>query len=148
MSTYNHQKQVEHFKRYEGNPILTPDKWPYLANSTFNPAATYFDGQVLLVVRVEDMRGFSHLTIARSRDGITNWQIDKQPIMEPDPQNDEEQWGIEDPRIVWLKERQEYAMTYVSFSGKGSMVSLATTKDFKTFQRKGTLLPPEAFSPD
>jgi len=143
MVPYHHQKPIEHFKRYEGNPILTPEKWPYLANATFNPAATIFENQVLLLVRVEDMRGYSHLTIARSKDGITNWQIDEQPILEPDQQIDEEEWGIEDPRIVWLEERQEYVITYVSFSKDGPMVSLATTKDFKTFDKRGVMLPPE-----
>ncbi len=40
------------FKRYEGNPILTPDIWPYPINSVFNPAAVRIDGQTLLLNRV------------------------------------------------------------------------------------------------
>ncbi|MBM3701545.1 MAG: glycosidase, partial [Actinobacteria bacterium] len=27
----------ELFKRYEGNPILTPEDWPYEAGAVFNP---------------------------------------------------------------------------------------------------------------
>jgi len=58
-------------------------------------------------VRVEDMRGFSHLTFARSKDGITSWQIDDRPTLMPDPVFNEEQWGDRGPpRIVWLPEEE------------------------------------------
>jgi beta-1,4-mannooligosaccharide/beta-1,4-mannosyl-N-acetylglucosamine phosphorylase len=131
------------FKRYEGNPILTPEIWPYPANAVFNPAAAKLDSETLLLVRVEDMRGFSHLTVARSADGFTNWQIDRAPTLEADQVSREEKWGLEDPRIVWLEEQQQYAITYTSFSEGGPVVSLAITKNFKNFARLGALLPPE-----
>jgi len=63
------------FRRYVGNPILTPSTWPYGVNAVFNPAAAEFRGETLLLVRVEDLRGFSHLTVAKSKDGKTNWRI-------------------------------------------------------------------------
>ena len=140
---YTFREPTNYFKRFEGNPILTPDRWPYPCNATFNPGVTQFNGETLMLVRVEDMRGFSHFTIARSKDGKTNWVVDGQPSMECDPQMEEEEWGLEDPRIIWLTERQEYAITYVSYSKDGPMVSLAMTKDFKKFKRYGTMLPPE-----
>ncbi len=141
MSSLKHQGKL--FFRYGGNPILSPARWPYPANSTFNPGAVKHNGETYLLVRVEDMRGFSHLTFARSKDGITNWQVDGRPTLLPDPSLNEEQWGIEDPRIVWLQERQEFAVTYVSFSEDGPMVSLALSKDLHSFTRKGAMLPPE-----
>jgi predicted GH43/DUF377 family glycosyl hydrolase len=131
------------FRRYEGNPILTPADWPYPANAVFNPGAIEHKGETLLLVRVEDLRGFSHLTLARSRDGRTNWRIEPRPTLEPDARYKEECWGIEDPRIVWLAERQEYAITYVSFSRGGPLISLVLTRDFQSFHRVGPLLPPE-----
>ncbi len=143
MNPYIHQKPENFFVRSDKNPILTPEKWPYCANATFNPGAIEYNGETLLLVRVEDMRGFSHLTIARSKDGLTNWVIDDVPALTPEPHYNEEQWGIEDPRIVWIEERQEFAITYVSFSPDGPVVSLAMTKDFKEFRRMGTMLPPE-----
>jgi len=133
----------ELFRRYEANPILTPAQWPYPANAVFNPGAVKYQGETLLLVRVEDMCGFSHLTVARSLDGKTHWQIAPRPSLEPDTHHQEERWGIEDPRIVWLKECEEYAITYVSFSRGGPLVSLALTRDFQTFTRLGALLPPE-----
>lgn len=133
----------ELFKRYDGNPILTAEMWPYPINSVFNPGVTRMNNQVLLLNRVEDMRGFSHLTVARSDDGLTNWQIDPQPTMLADNSTMEERWGLEDPRIVWLEEQKQYAITYVSFGAGGPVVSLAITRNFRTFARLGGLIPPE-----
>jgi len=131
------------FQRYDANPILTPSQWRYPANAVFNPAAVEVEGKTILLVRVEDMCGFSHLTRAVSADGFSNWELDAQPTLQPDPEHNEEQWGIEDPRVVYLKELEEYAITYVSFSKGGPVVSIAMTKDFTRFGRFGCILPPE-----
>jgi predicted GH43/DUF377 family glycosyl hydrolase len=131
------------FARYSDNPILRPSQWPYPANAVFNPGATTLEGETLLLVRVEDMRGFSHLTLAKSRDGKTDWRIERQPSLEPTEDHKEECWGVEDPRIVWLEEREQFAICYVSFSSGGPLVSLALTTDFREFTRLGALLPPE-----
>ncbi|MFQ5627567.1 MAG: glycosidase [bacterium] len=134
----------ELFTRYEGNPILTAENWPYQANSVFNAGVAEYHGETLLLVRVEDMRGFSHLTVARSRDGLTNWEIDAKPTLLPDPENHpEESWGIEDSRIIYLDELQQYAVLYTAYSENGVLVSLAMTKDFRTFDRKGPVTLPE-----
>ena len=131
------------FERYEGNPILTADDWPYPINSVFNPGATIINGEVLLLNRVEDMRGFSHFTVSRSPNGFTDWTIDPKPTMEPDASTSLERWALEDPRIVWLEEQKQYAITYVSFGEGGPVVSLAITRNFHTFARLGGLVPPE-----
>ena len=93
---------TELFRRDERNPILRAADWPYPVNSVFNPGAVRLDdGQTLLLARVEDRTGISHLTAARSHDGVTDWQIDSQPTLGPDPKNcPEEEWGVEDARIV------------------------------------------------
>jgi len=139
----NRRRAAPLFTRYEGNPILTAEQWPYPTNAVLNPGAVEVDGETLLLARVEDMRGFSHLTAARSKDGKTDWRIDPQPTLAPDPDFREEQWGLEAARIVRLEEEGVYAVTYVSFSPGGPLVSLATTGDFRTFHRYGPLVPPE-----
>ena len=54
--------------RHSANPILTSKDWPYPINSVFNAGATLLaDGTTLLLCRVEDRRGLSHLCAARSR---------------------------------------------------------------------------------
>ena len=136
--------KYELFTRHSNNPVLSVENWPYKANSVFNAAAAEVDGQVFLLARVEDFRGISHLTVARSKNGIDNWQIDDKPTLMPDPENHpEELWGIEDPRITWLAELNEWAITYTSYSSGGPLVSLATTKDFRSFKRIGAVMPPE-----
>ena len=65
------------------------------------------------------------------------------PTFAPSPAHPEEVWGIEDPRITWLDELKEWAITYTAFSSGGPLVSLATTKDFKKFSRLGPVMPPE-----
>jgi hypothetical protein len=75
-------------ERHSNNPILTAADWPYQCNTVFNPGATLLpDGTTLLLCRVEDMRGHSHLTVARSKDGISNWEIDPEPTLAPDIEN-------------------------------------------------------------
>ena len=132
-------------QRHPDNPILSAADWPYRANTVFSPGATTLqDGTTLLLCRVEDMRGHSHLTVARSKDGITNWEIDPAPTLIPDLSNyPEELWGIEDPRITYVPELEQYAILYTSFSRGGPGVSMALTKDFRGFERLGVIMPPE-----
>jgi len=131
--------------RHPANPILTAADWPYPANAVFNPGATRLaDGTTLLLCRVEDYRGHSHLCAARSKNGIDGWRVDPRPTMPADPRDHpEELWGIEDPRIVWLKDLGKYSITYTAYSYGGPCVAVALTEDFKKFERYGVCMPPE-----
>jgi len=132
------------FQRHTHNPILSVRDWPYKANSVFNAAAVEVEGKITLLVRVEDFRGMSHLTAARSDDGISNWHIDKEPTLKPEPEkHPEEIWGIEDPRITWIEEMNKWAVCYTAYSKGGPLVSLALTSDFRSFERLGPVMPPE-----
>ena len=133
------------FTRYSGNPILTQSDWPYSINSVFNAGAVRLpDGDTLLLCRVEDRRGLSHLCAARSANGIDNWRIDSQPTLPANPRDyPEEIWGIEDPRITYVPELEQYAVVFTSFARGGPGVSLALTKDFKSFERYGVIMQPE-----
>ncbi|HEY7942049.1 MAG TPA: hypothetical protein VID25_08890 [Candidatus Limnocylindrales bacterium] len=132
------------FERHASNPILTADDLPYPANAVFNPGVAQVGDETLLLVRVEDRRGISHLHVARSLDGVTDWRFDPTPLLEPDPKtHPEEIWGCEDPRLTWLPERGEWAICYTAYSRRGPLVSLATTVDFRTVQRLGAVMPPE-----
>ena len=92
------------FARHSGNPILSRQNWPYPINCVFNPAAVRLaDGETLLLCRVEDRSGLSHLTAARSANGIDGWRIDPTPTLVASPREyPEEIWGIEDPRITYV----------------------------------------------
>jgi predicted GH43/DUF377 family glycosyl hydrolase len=133
------------FLRHPANPILSGKDWPYSMNSVFNAGATLLpDGSTLLLCRVEDRRGLSHLCAARSVNGVDDWQIDREPTLMPSAeQYPEEVWGIEDPRITYLPELKQFAVAYTSYSRGGPGVSLALTEDFRSFERIGVVMPPD-----
>jgi predicted GH43/DUF377 family glycosyl hydrolase len=130
------------FHRHDANPILSAADWPYPAHSVFNPGATRLsDGTTLLLCRVEDRRGHSHLTAARSKNGIDGWVVDDRPTLLPEPESyPEELWGIEDPRITYVEDLGRYAVAYTAFSKGGPGVALALTSDFRTFERMGLIM--------
>ena len=105
---------------------------PIPINSVLNAGAVQLpDGDTLLLCRVEDRSGLSHLCAARSANGVDSWRIDPQPTLLANPQEyPEEIWGIEDPRITYVPELEQYAVAYTSFARGGPGVSLALTKDF------------------
>jgi predicted GH43/DUF377 family glycosyl hydrolase len=133
------------FQRHDDNPILSARDWPYAAHSVFNPGATRLkDGSTLLLCRVEDRRGLSHLCAARSANGVDGWVIDPEPTFRPDPHNyPEELWGIEDPRITYVPELARYAIAYTAFGRGGPGVALALTEDFRHFERLGVVMQPD-----
>jgi predicted GH43/DUF377 family glycosyl hydrolase len=98
----------------------------------------------LLLCRVEDRRGHSHLCAARSVNGFDQWQIDSQPTFTADPErHPEELWGVEDPRITYVPELEQYAIAYTAYASGGPGVALALTKDFRSFERYGVIMQPE-----
>ena len=133
----------ELFTRYEGNPIIKPSAFPSMVNAAFNPAAVSFDGQTLLLIRVEDRTGLSRLVVATSDDGFTDWEIDMNRAIVPDLDCFEEQWGVEDPRITRDDDGDRYLIVYTGFSPGGPLVCLATTTDFRTFDKRGVIQSPE-----
>ena len=133
----------ELFERHPGNPILTAEHWPYTVNAVFNPAAAAFGGQTVLVARVEDRRGISHLSVARSGNGLDGWSIDPSPLLAPDDETVTEQWGFEDPRVVWVEELARFVITCTAYGPAGPAVFLATTEDFVTVERYGIVRRPE-----
>ena len=112
-----------------------------MVNAAFNPAAVPFEGQTLLLIRVEDRTGLSRLVVATSDDGFTDWQIDIDRGIAPDLDCFEEQWGVEDPRIT--RTDDGYLIVYTGYSPGGPLVCLATTTDFRTFERRGVIQSPE-----
>ena len=132
------------FQRHPGNPILTAKDWPYPAHTVFNAGACQVGNETILLVRVEDRRGHSHLTVARSADGVADWKINARPSFVPETDKfPEEMWGVEDPRLTWMEDRNEWIIAYTAYSSSGPLVSLASTTDFKSFNLLGPVMPPD-----
>lgn len=89
-----------------------------------------------------DGRGFlrfiSHLRVVRLADGVSNPRIDEATLR---PGTRYETYGVEDPRITPLGDG--FAITYVAVSRHGISTCLATTDDFRRFDRKGIIFCPE-----
>jgi len=123
------------FRRYKGNPILTRKDVPYPCNTVFNAAACKYRDEYILLLRIEDLSGRSHLTLARSGNGY-EFKIDDSPWIVPsqDPRYEVyERYGVEDPRITQIGD--EYYITYTAFGPYGPRVAIGRTKDFVQFER-------------
>lgn len=85
----------------------------------------------------------SYIGLATSTDGI-HFEIDPKPVLAPD--TDADRYGCEDPRISPLGDR--FAMTYTALrepafgDEMGVQIGLATTRDFRTFEKHGAISPP------
>jgi predicted GH43/DUF377 family glycosyl hydrolase len=135
--------ELELFARHTCNPILSADDWPYAVNAVMNPAAAAVNGETVLLARVEDRRGISHLSVARSTNGVDGWSIDPEPLLAPDNKTASEEWGFEDPRVVWVEELRRWVITCTAYGPTGPAVFLATTADFRTVERYGVVKHPE-----
>lgn len=174
------------------NPIITPgDVKPsrddFEVIGVFNAAATRFDEQVILLLRVAEkpicrrpdtvsapiydirkkqlilkefskhesandfsdprlivtenetyLTSISHFRVARSRDGI-NFEVDNTPSFAG--QTEYETFGIEDARISLID--GTYYINYVAVSPEGVTTALASTGDFRNFDRHGVIFCPD-----
>ena len=96
----------------------------------------------------------SVLGMAKSKNGVDQWEISEEPVLKPatvrdnfadgadvDTLIENEAGGLEDPRIT--KFGDEYAITYSAYHQVVEdrvRVSLITTKDFVSFTRYGPVL--------
>jgi predicted GH43/DUF377 family glycosyl hydrolase len=87
---------------------------------------------------IDFLAQISHLRVARSRDGV-HFTVDATPAIVP--HTDLEEYGVEDPRATLID--GVWYITYVSVSRWGITTSMATTRDFRTFDREGVIFLPD-----
>jgi beta-1,2-mannobiose phosphorylase / 1,2-beta-oligomannan phosphorylase len=81
---------------------------------------------------------YTTLRLAYSRDGV-HFVVNPAPALQPaDPL---EAYGVEDPRITFLD--GVYYINYTATSAHGFATALASTRDFRTFDRHGIIFCPE-----
>ncbi|NLW49231.1 MAG: glycosidase [Candidatus Brocadiaceae bacterium] len=128
--------------RYGRNPIITAADIPFTCNTVFNGSPVKWNGEYLLLLRVEGQHGYSLFALAHSADGY-DFEIEPLPVMTPaaePPMARYEEAGIEDPRITVLDGLPH--VIYTAFSGAGPVMALATTEDFHRFERRGIISEP------
>ncbi len=126
-------------KRYEGNPIVTPQDVPGGCDGVFNGAVISYGEEYRGIFRVEVAPGYSQFRLATSQDGI-HFEVDSKDIVfqytDPDMAPGS---FIYDPRITKLEGR--YYITYCNVY-HGPAIGLAETQDFKTFHQICNPFPP------
>lgn len=145
------------FQRPEGvNPIISPDastrfycpmtedSVAWESNDTFNPAATVYDGKVVVLYRAEDNYGdgigqrTSRLGYASSDNGL-DFQRKSTPVFYPANDSQRElEWpgGCEDPRLA-VTEDGMYVMLYTQWNRKQARLAVATTRDLRNWDKYG-----------
>lgn len=145
------------FQRPEGiNPIISPDTTIFFycpmrqdsiaweASDTFNPAATVYDGKVVVLYRAEDNSATgigsrtSRLGYASSDDGL-HFKRMSVPVFYPadDSQKElENPGGCEDPRVA-VTEDGLYVMHYTQWNRKQARLAVATSRDLQTWEKHG-----------
>jgi Predicted glycosylase len=145
------------FQRLEGiNPIISPDSTTrfycpltkdlvdWESNDTFNPAATIYDGKIVVLYRAEDKSGegiggrASRLGYAWSEDGLY-FQRKSTPVFYPDNDSQKElEWpgGCEDPRVT-VTEDGTYIMLYTQWNREQARLAVATSRDLQKWEKHG-----------
>jgi len=80
----------------------------------------------------------NHLRLAWSTGG-KHFEVEPTPILQGE--NDLQNLGINDPRVLYLED--EYTIIYTANSLWGITTWLATTTDWETFEHKGVIFPPD-----
>jgi predicted GH43/DUF377 family glycosyl hydrolase len=95
------------------------------------------DPRMLVVGGRAWLTSISHLRVARSADGV---HFDVEPAPALAAATPYESFGVEDPRITLLDD--VYWINYTAVSPHGIATALASTRDFRTFERHGVIFPP------
>ena len=129
-------------RRYQHNPIITAEDIPFTCNTVFNGSPLRWNGEYVLLLRVEGQHGYSLFALARGYDGL-EFDIEHLPVLTPAtdaPMARYEEGGIEDPRVTVLDGLPH--VIYTAYSGAGPVMALATTEDFHRFERRGIISEP------
>ncbi|MEN6371100.1 MAG: glycoside hydrolase family 130 protein [Armatimonadota bacterium] len=136
------ERPVNHDPRIVSVPFMSFDGLnPALEISELSlddPEFDFSDSRVVTGKGKVYLTSISHLRLARSRDG-RHFTVEEHPALSPDKAA--EAYGLEDPRITKIDDT--YYIVYKSVAPSGITQSLATTKDFVTYEKRGLIFPPE-----
>ena len=102
-----------------------------------DPEVDATDPRMLVVSGRTWLTSISHLRVARSSDGI---HFDVEPAPALSGATPYESFGVEDPRITHID--GTYWINYTAVSPYGIATGLASTRDFRSFERHGIIFPP------
>ena len=141
-----------HFKRFEGNPIITPkEERVWEATATFNPGAIALRGKTHLLYRAMSPDNTSTIGYAATTDGVSIDERLTEPVYIPRAPFEMKKIagnnsGCEDPRITKIGTR--LYMCYTAYDGIGPPQVAVTSileKDF--LKHNFNWAPPELLTP-
>ncbi len=103
-----------------------------------DPQNDFLDPRLIVRPHETYLTSISHLRLARSTDGI-RFRVADAPAIQA--ANEYETFGVEDPRITQID--GVYYIDYVAVSPLGVTTCLASTRDFKSFERLGVIFNPD-----
>lgn len=120
------------------NPIIEPRPeiaWEVMA--TFNPGAAKNGEVIHILYRAVNEHNISSLGHATTTDGEMIVDRSLEPVVAPvDPW---EELGCEDPRITAFD--SGFYIFYTAYSRRGPRIALASTNDFRSYERYGLVGP-------
>ncbi len=128
-------------KRFEKNPIITPDDMPFECYTVYNAGAVRFKDEYLLLLRVETRERVTSFHVARSLNGY-DFKVDSECINYP-LRDLEKEWGCHrfDMRITPLD--GTFYICHALWLGKlGCVSAMARTDDFIHFEAVGSITMP------
>jgi beta-1,2-mannobiose phosphorylase / 1,2-beta-oligomannan phosphorylase len=130
------EQPAERRRGFTGIPWWDPQQRTCIIDWTSNDDLAPVDVRVVRRKRDNLVRltFISHLRVFYSRDGRS---IDARSGAWLDPMGLLEEFGVEDPRITLIGDT--WYITYVAVSRHGVSTALASTRDFKSFQRHGII---------
>ncbi len=128
-------------KRYNGNPILTPEAMPFECYTVFNAGAVKVNDEYILILRTECYARKTVFYVARSKNGI-DFTVDDKPI--DYPLSDLEKTGSRahrfDMRITPM-DGTFYVCHAVWLDPWGCCIGMAKTDDFINFEQISMSVP-------
>lgn len=103
-----------------------------------DPKLDASDARVINYAGIDYLTTISHLRILLSDDGVSFYEDADYPSIFGE--GNYESFGIEDCRVAQIEDT--YYLTYTMVSPNGVGVGLRTTKDWKTFEKKGMIFSP------
>lgn len=125
------------FHRLSASAIVEPREKSWESAGTFNPAVIRLGDKFVMLYRAQDAAGTSRLGYAESKDGV-HFQRRREPVLSPEA-GYEKDGGVEDPRLVEIG--GTFYLTYTGYNKKDAQLCLATSKDLRSWERKGVIVP-------
>ncbi len=116
--------------------ILNPTKLEFESKGVFNPACIREGKYVHMFYRAWNKDKRSTIGYCKLDGPLKVVERAKEPLLFPESKYEH---NLEDPRIVFLDGL--YYLTYIAYDGKNVRIAYATSKDLKTFQKKGIISP-------